>query len=280
MNQVNKHAAKPVSLHETESIWLMYHDIYQKDPVSSIPRSAAMYHVPKDVFTQHLIAIKASGRRVVTASESLNGSDGDTVILTFDDGWRGAFETALPLLMEFGFKATFFITQDFVGRKGFCDQGLILDAARAGMEVGVHGKTHRMLSSCSPAEIKLELSECKEYLESLLHQPVVSASMPGGDWNEIIASCAKEAGLKTLCTSKPGINNPKVSLFNLRRIAIRDNTSAADIHRYCSYNVRRELLRWSLLQLPRAALGMRQYTLLRRWLLGEQQNMNNELFKP
>jgi peptidoglycan/xylan/chitin deacetylase (PgdA/CDA1 family) len=258
----------------------MYHDIYQKDPVSGIPRSAAMYHVPKDVFTQHLIAIKASGRRVITASESLDGSDGDTVILTFDDGWRGAFETALPLLMEFGFKATFFITQDFVGRKGFCDQRLILDAAGAGMEVGVHGKTHRMLSSCSRAEIKLELSACKEYLESLLHQPIVSASMPGGDWNEIIASCAKEVGLKMLCTSRPGINNPKVSLFNLRRIAIRENTSTSDIRRYCSYNVQRELLRWSFLQLPRAALGMRQYTLLRRWLLGEQQNMNSELFKP
>lgn len=100
-----------------------------------------MYHVPKDVFTQHLIAIKASGHRVITASESISSSDGETVILTFDDGWRGAFETAVPLLIEFGFKATFFITQDFVGRKGFCDQGLILNAARAGMEVGVHGNS-------------------------------------------------------------------------------------------------------------------------------------------
>ncbi len=280
MNQANKHAAKSVSVQETESIWLMYHDIYQKDPVSGIPRSAAMYHVPKDVFTQHLIAIKASGHRVITASESISSSDGETVILTFDDGWRGAFETAVPLLIEFGFKATFFITQDFVGRKGFCDQGLILNAARAGMEVGVHGKTHRMLSSCSRAEIKLELSACKQYLESLLQQPIESASMPGGDWNEIIASSAKEVGLKMLCTSKPGINNPNMSLFNLRRIAIRENTSTADIRRYCNYNVQREVLRWSLLHIPRAALGMRRYTLLRRWILGERQNMNNELFKP
>lgn len=104
--------------------------------------------------------------------------------------------------------------------------------------------------------------------------------MPGGDWNEIIASSAKEVGLKMLCTSKPGINNPNMSLFNLRRIAIRENTSTADIRRYCNYNVQREVLRWSLLHIPRAALGMRRYTLLRRWILGERQNMNNELFKP
>jgi peptidoglycan/xylan/chitin deacetylase (PgdA/CDA1 family) len=184
------------------------------------------------------------------------------------------------MLQEFGFKATFFITQDFVGRQGFCDQSLILKAASAGMEIGTHGRTHRMLSSCSREEIIWEFSTCKEFLESLLQQQIVSASMPGGDWNEEIASCAKEVGLETLCTSKPGVNNLDVSLFNLSRVAIRAGTTASDIQRYCSYNIQKELLRWAILQLPRLALGMKRYSLLRRMLLGEKKRMNGELFKP
>ncbi len=263
-----------------KSVWLTYHDIYRKEPVPGIPRSAAMYHISKEVFAQHLFAIRALGCHVITASEFLNSCDSNSVIITFDDGWRGAFETAIPMLQEFGFKATFFITQDFVGRQGFCDQALILKAANAGMEVGVHGRTHRMLSSCSREEISWEISSCKEFLVSLLQQQIVSASMPGGDWNEVIASCAKEAGLKMLCTSKPGINNPKVSLFNLSRVAIRESTTASDIRRYCSYNIQRELLRWTILQFPRLMLGMKRYSLLRRRLLGEQKGMNNELFIP
>jgi hypothetical protein len=104
--------------------------------------------------------------------------------------------------------------------------------------------------------------------------------MPGGDWNEGIASCAKEAGLEMLCTSKPGINALDDPLFNLSRMAIRASTTASDIQRYCSYNIRKELLRWIILQLPRLALGMQRYTLLRRRLLGEKKGAGSELFKP
>jgi peptidoglycan/xylan/chitin deacetylase (PgdA/CDA1 family) len=263
-----------------KSIWFMYHDIYQKEPMPGVPRSAAMYHVSRETFAQHLSAIQVSGLRVITASEFLKSHDSNSVILTFDDGWRGAFETALPMLQEFGIKATFFITKDFVGHRGFCDRSLVSEAANAGMEIGVHGTTHRMLSGCSPEEIRWELSACKEFLESLFQQQIVSASMPGGDWNKVIASCAKEIGLKLLCTSRPGVNKPEVSLYNLRRVAIRESTSSLDIRRYCSYNARKELLRWTILQLPRATLGMKRYSLLRRRLLGEQKVRGNELFKP
>jgi peptidoglycan/xylan/chitin deacetylase (PgdA/CDA1 family) len=263
-----------------KSIWLTYHDIYGKEPAPWLPRSAAMYHVSRDLFAQHLLAIKTSGRRVITAGEYLNDGDSDSVIVTFDDGWRGALEMAVPMLKEFGFQATFFITQDFVGRQGFCDQHLILEAAKAGMEIGVHGRTHRMLSSCSREEVIWELSTCKEFLESLLRQQIVSSSMPGGDWSEEIAACAKEVGLETLCTSRPGVNGLDASLFNLSRVSIRESTSASDIRRYCGYNVQKESLRWAILQLPRLVLGMKRYSLLRRRLLGEKQGMKGELFNP
>ena len=258
----------------------MYHDIYESEPLRDVSRSATIYHVQRKTLVKHLVAIKASGRRVITAGEFLNGPAEDSVVLTFVDGWRGAFYIALPLLLEFGFRATFYITRDFVGRDGFCDDHLIVKAADAGMEIGVHGTTHRMLSSCSYEELIWEMSTCKRFLESLLGQTIESSSAPGGDSDEIVVSSVKEVGLKSLCTSRPGVNKPGLSLFHLRRVAIRDTTCDRDIHRYCTYNMSKELVRWTVCQFARRTLGMRSYSLVRRRLLGDKKEGRKELFKP
>jgi len=264
----------------TKSIWLTYHDVYHVEPLPGVPRYAAMYHVSKHTFTQHLSTILSLGRRLMTVSDFFQYKTNDSVILTFDDGWKGAFEIALPILQKFGLKATFFITRDFVGRAGFCDHELILQAAQAGMEIGVHGTTHRMLSSCTREEMIWEFSACKAFLESLLGKQVESASMPGGDWNPKIVSCAKEAGLQSLCTSRPGINNTRVSPFNLRRVTIRDTTSDGDIQRYCRYHIQKEWLRWAALQAPCRLLGKRNYSRVRQWLLDTQKSRGDDLFTP
>ena len=262
------------------SIILMYHDIFSNIPSASIPRSAAMYHISKQSFIQHLITINESNLNVLTVSELLNNKNNNTISLTFDDGWAGAFNLAMPTLKEFGYRCTYFITKDFVGREGFIDEKKIIMAAEAGMEIGVHGTTHRMLSNCSKDEIIWEFINCKEYLESLTGQKVVSGSIPGGDWNETIASCVSIAGLKIFCNSKPGINLSNTNLFNLKRIPIKENTSDSDIQRYSQYNISKELIKSALYQIPRRLLGMKRYSNFRRWLLGEKNNRMNEIFNP
>ena len=262
------------------SIILMYHDIYSDITAAHIPRSAAMYHIPKQSFIKHLTTIKESKLSVLTVSELLDRKKSSTISLTFDDGWAGAFNIAMPILKEFGYRCTYFITKDFVGREGFIDEKKIIMAAEAGMEIGVHGTTHRMLSNCSKDEIIWEFTNCKEYLESLTGQKVVSGSIPGGDWNETIASCASDAGLKIFCNSNPGINLSNTNLFNLKRIPIKENTSDSDIQRYCQYNIYKELIKPALYQIPRRLLGMKRYSNFRRWLLGEKNNRMNEIFDP
>lgn len=263
-----------------KSICIAYHDVYETVPVSGIPQTATMYHISKATFAGHLHAIKTSGRRVVTLGDFLSGGHDNSVVITFDDGWKGAFEIALPLLEAAGLKATFFVTRDFVGRKGFCNRDMIIEAAKVGMEIGVHGTTHRMMSSCSHAEIAWEFAACKTFLESLLGKPVEFASLPGGDWNNTIAFCAKEAGLRCLYTSRPGINNARTSLFNLRRVAIRATTQDKDVFRYCHFNINRELVRWTLFQIPRWLFGMKNYARFRKWLMEKRGDSSVELFKP
>ena len=264
------------------SMWLMYHDVYRRAPVDGIPRSASVYHVSADTFASHLEVIEQSGLRVVTVSDCLNGTSdsGDSVVLTFDDGWQGTFDIALPLLAERGWKATVFVTRDFLGRNGFASYSTVQEAAAAGMEIGVHGVTHRMLSSCTHAEVVEEFRACREYLESLLGHAVAHASSPGGDATPAIVDCAREAGMRSLATSQPGVNSARTSPFDLRRVAIKDSTTAADVLRFSRLDVRRERARYALLRAPQAILGMKRYSKVRRVLMRSNQRDEVEVFEP
>ena len=105
--------------------------------------------------------------------------------------------------------------------------------------------------------------------------------MPGGEWNEKIATCASDAGLKLLCNSMPGINMHATNLFNLKRIPIKESTSDSDIEKYCQHNISKELIKSALYQLPKWILGMKRYSHLRRWVLGKGgDNTLIEIFKP
>ena len=254
------------------AVSLIYHDVYCAQDRGNLPATATMYHVSQPTFSRHLDAVQSSGRLVVTVAEYLRGAGGDSVLLTFDDGWAGTFNVALPLIRERGWSATVFVTRDLVGRPGFCTEEMLRQASRAGTEIGIHGTTHRMLSGCSEDEITAEFSLCKTYLEALLDRPVESASLPGGDINRTIVDCARAVGLKSLCTTRPGINTAHTPPFGLRRVAIRRGTPASAVARYCRYALGREVTRWMVLQLPCRLLGMRNYSRLRRWVVDRRKD--------
>ena len=69
-------------------------------------------------------------------------------------------------------------------------------------------------------------------------------------------------------------------MFNLKRISIREKTDINDIKRFCDFNIRKELLRDIIFQLPRQILGMKRYSIIRRWLLGEKRGDTNQVFDP
>lgn len=257
------------------SVWLMYHDVHEGQPAADVPTSAAMYHLSRARFVEHVDALRSSGRRIVSVDDPFVA---DSVAITFDDGWRGAFEIALPVLAERGIRATYFITRDFVGRPHMADAAMIRGAASAGMQIGVHGTTHRMLSGLSADEIFQELASCRGYLEDLVGQPVLHASLPGGDLNRTIISAARRAGLRSLSTSRPGVNGPRTSAFRLRRMGVKHTTTADDVRRYCRFQVREEELRWLVLQAPRTMLGMKNYSRVRRWILDKSEQ--SEVFEP
>jgi peptidoglycan/xylan/chitin deacetylase (PgdA/CDA1 family) len=129
---------------------------------------------------------------------------GRDVNVTFDDGYRSNAEIALPILEEFGIKATFFVLAGPMGRSG---SGLswrhLRTFAEAGHRIESHGWQHRLLTSCSESELQEELHVSRQELESRLSRPVLAISAPGGRWNRRVALATAAAGYRELYHSDP-----------------------------------------------------------------------------
>ena len=104
------------------------------------------------------------------------------VVLTFDDGILSHLEFVLPLLKQYGFKATFFISGqliDHTNRKGFLNWHQLARFHTDGFELGNHLYEH-MRSSEEPDNRVIEHIQWIESKFSKLGLPKpVSLSYPG-----------------------------------------------------------------------------------------------------
>jgi len=258
-------------------IAFVYHDVHPEDAFSygRLGRSATMYHVSHRAFRSHLDVIEGAGLRCLDEAamrDCLAGGrtrTGPGVLLSFDDGWRGAVECAAPALAERGMAAFFFITTDFVGRRFFATADALRRLDPSLFTIGSHGVTHRMLSGLSSDAIHAELADSRSRLEDLLGRPVTYLSVPGGATDRRVLDIAAAVGYDHVFTSALGMNPTADGRRGIARIGVKQDTTPATLRRWLTGDVRRERARAALLGVPKRVLGMRTYSRLRRLLLGE-----------
>ena len=150
---------------------LMFHSISVAQPHARTP---SLYLSPRR-FRSYLAHISRLGFRGVSMSEATRHLDATgtkrpekVVCLTFDDGFADNAEAALPILRDFGFTATCYVTSGLLGSYNAWDSDLLRVRTRmmsraqvrewhdAGMEVGAHTRTHCDLTSCADARERKE----------------------------------------------------------------------------------------------------------------------------
>ena len=115
------------------------------------------------------------------------GDNTKVVILTFGDTVKSQFTTAKPILDQYGFKASFFITCGYVGdqkqmqRLSWND---ILALQEDGQDIESKGMTHADLNDLSPNALDFEISASKQCLENHgIKSPNIFAVVHGDAWN-------------------------------------------------------------------------------------------------
>jgi peptidoglycan/xylan/chitin deacetylase (PgdA/CDA1 family) len=126
------------------------------------------------------------------------------VSITFDDGNISDAKVALPELKKRGLSATFFVCSGRIGRTGYLDGCALNDLVSAGMELGSHGVDHVDWRSCSPSQLKDEVTQSKHRLEDLCGREIISAGIPFGSYDRRVLGAVRDAGYHHAFTSDGG----------------------------------------------------------------------------
>lgn len=206
---------------------LMFHEVLP-DGTTPLPR----YAVTQSMLRAILRDFTRRGYRPGTLDDVVpgraRGFRGKRLVLTFDDGTRDFLDYALPVLEEFGFRATLFIVTGYIGRRrswktpsgeALPEVPLMtadeLRSLRArGYTIGSHTVTHRSLPSATPDEAAVELRGSSDALSDLLGEEVRWFAYPYTSATARSKEEVRRAGYVAACG---GANQPH-ERYNLVRI--------------------------------------------------------------
>ncbi len=162
------------------------------------------------------------------------------VILTFDDGYDEILANAVPVLKEFGAKATMFVLGDSGMRSNlwdadFVSKGVpllttnsIVQLHKMGFEIGSHSLTHPHLNDLPEDQAWDEVLGSKQILEDLIGNPVDVFAYPFGITSKRLKTLVRAAGYQYGCGVYSGPPRFGDDFFNVRRIPITRSTNLAD----------------------------------------------------
>jgi peptidoglycan/xylan/chitin deacetylase (PgdA/CDA1 family) len=220
---------------------LMYHE------VSPTPHPAfRRYTVTAGQFTRQMRWLAAFGYQpidmdtLVRARRDHGPLPSRPVVITFDDGFQGCADYAVPVLRARGFTATFYLVAGLAGATSRWLQpelGMELplmswDTLRAlaadGFRCGAHTMTHPRLAGLDPARCRAELVDARRRIEDELGQSIVHLAYPYGSYDRIVQTAAADAGYVTACSTRPGRSEADDDLLALHRVTVYGHESLLD----------------------------------------------------
>lgn len=218
-----KLTAFKVSEFPTEGIpVLMYHSI------STIPGNTL--GVPVQQFTDEMEWLNRQNYTSLSLEEFYEALVNKTpvpekpIVLTFDDGYSDNYDAAWPILRQYGFKATFFVTTSSVG-PGMMNWDQLKDLVHQGNSVSSHTVHHYDLATLSSQQQTDELSLSKKDVEDHLSNKVNALCFPSGKYNQTTLELMPKLGYTLGFTTQSGKVHLGDNLLTLKRLRISGGMS-------------------------------------------------------
>lgn len=197
---------------------IMYHSIkYEKDnPV----------RVSKENFQAQMKYLKDNNYSTLSLDELYEFIENNvpvsekSVVLTFDDGYKDNYETAYPILKEYGFKATIFVISDYIGKDEYLNISQIKELDENGIQIESHTIKHETLNTLSYYDQLNTLKQSKESLQKLLNREIKYIAYPYGKYNETTIKAAKAAGYSLALTTDGRWSDKSDGIYTLDRVFI------------------------------------------------------------
>lgn len=253
---------------------LLYHDVVEdgRDDESGFPGPAAgRYKLRSEDFELHLETLARLAQGPPEVVDELHAARASVPwLITFDDGGSSALAIGESLAKR-GWRGHFFVTVDYIGTPAFLGRDAIRHLVELGHVIGSHSCSHpERMSRCTWEELLHEWGRSAEVLSEIVGQPVTVASVPAGQYGDIVGRAAAAAGLTTLFTSEPVLKTRDVDGCQvIGRYTIQrgvDPETAAAFARARRIPRTRQYAFWNLKKAAKAVGGER-YLRVRQWLL-------------
>jgi peptidoglycan/xylan/chitin deacetylase (PgdA/CDA1 family) len=259
----------------SQIVYLMYHELELAGrKVCQSEPGYVRYILPVETFRNEMEWLKETGFRGLSVSEAVGWdaahSKGPAVSITFDDGCETDLIAVAPVLREFGFKATFYLTAGFLGTPGYLSETQVRTLDAEGFEIGCHSMTHAYLSDLLEPELRREIVDAKARIEEIVGHAIVHFSCPGGRYDQRTLEMARRAGFRTVANSEFHANGAGTSHYELGRIAMLRDQSLEEFGDICrGHGLWKKRLEHGARRGVQRLLGNRAYDRLRAGLLKE-----------
>ena len=207
---------------------LMYHVIAAPPPGARYP---GLYVRPAD-FAGEVQWLAQNGYRAVTLERVWNAWHGRArlprrpVVLSFDDGYRSDFTTALPVLSRLRWPGVLNLevanTRPVWGTR----PGEVEALVDAHWEIDAHTLTHPDLTRLSPAEVWRQVDGSRLAIRREFHVPVEFFCYPSGRFDREVEQLVRRAGFDAATTTVEGLARPSGDPYALDRVRVSGGLGA------------------------------------------------------
>ncbi len=211
---------------------LMYHYIrVNPDPNDKVGFNLS---VTPDNFDSQMQYLLTHGYHTITLDElgaallSKTPLPDKPIIITLDDGYRDSYTAAFPILKKYNLKAVNFVITGVVGSPRYLTWEEMSEMKDSGIfTFGGHTVNHSALTYLGKDQVKKELTDSKEDLQSHLGYLINWMAYPYGNVNSQVASLARDTGYIGAFGTNYGDYQSTDYLFTLPRIRIGGSDSVS-----------------------------------------------------
>lgn len=189
--------------------------------------SGSRYNLPVKNFAAQMEYLSKQGYTTVSLDQVAAALRGQgelppcPIAITFDDGYRGAYENGLPILQQHGLRATFYLPTAYIGRSTkYMTWDQVRDLVGKGMWIGSHSISHPFLARLARLSAQRQITESKAILEMQLGIPISTFAYPYGSFSPSVERAVEEAGYTAAVWTGFGARHTSNRIYKLNRIGV------------------------------------------------------------
>jgi peptidoglycan/xylan/chitin deacetylase (PgdA/CDA1 family) len=151
-------------------------------------------------------------------------------VVTIDDGRVDGYDFALPILRRYGFRATFFVVAERIGKPGQMTAEQLRGLLAEGHEIGDHTASHVGLPGLSRRVLTHEVCDAADSIERITGRRPTTFAYPNGRFDAAAEDAVRRCpGLVAAVTTRRVAWENLTGQFEIPRLPVEPGTSPLDL---------------------------------------------------